>query len=122
MGMSSIGTQGAPTGFSAMFIIIPLIILGSVGYYYFIKYPQMRKDAKEKRNKALVALSKASSYDPRKPTNQSERSHKITDATMHCQQCGHPLDSKENFCSNCGDTTADEKKNQGHNYRYDSDF
>jgi len=122
LGVASQGLSDAPGGFTAMFIIVPVFMLGSVGYYYFIKFPQMREDAKQRRNKALVALSKASSYKPEQSSNKKERSHKTTDSTMFCQQCGHPLDPNENFCSNCGDTTADEKKNQGSNYRYDSDF
>ena len=122
LGVASQGLSGAPGGFTAMFIIIPVIMLGSVGYYYFIKFPKMREDAKKRRNKALVALTKGPSYKPKTPSNNIEIPNKNTDSTMFCQQCGHPLDPNENFCSNCGNTTADEKKNQGHNYRYDSDL
>ena len=78
---------------------------------YFIKSPQLKDEAEQKRSVALKALHRSSTYKTQKSTFKIERPFKSTDSSLFCQQCGHPLDLNAEFCSNCGDSTIDERKN-----------
>jgi amino acid transporter len=55
--MFSNSSFGAPTGFSAMFIIVPIIMICLLLYRYFIKGPQKKEEARRRKDQAICGES-----------------------------------------------------------------
>ena len=51
--MFSNSSFGAPTGFSAMFIIVPIIMICLLLYRYFIEGPQKKEEARRRKDQAI---------------------------------------------------------------------
>lgn len=106
--------MGPPGGFMALFFIIPIIMCGVLGYNYFVKGPEQRANAETKRAAAISALSGSTKTQHRKTPASPEMSYHSAKSRFYCQQCGEKIDKGALFCSNCGDTTADENRLQGY--------
>lgn len=91
--------MGPPAGFSAMFFIIPIFGLCLLGYQYFIRGPQVKEEAENRKRKALKDLhGRNYTKSPQEISNNyAPRPHRL-----FCQNCGQPLDPKASFCQNCG--------------------
>ena len=96
--------MGPPTGFAAMFFLVPILMLGILGYTYFVQGPKAKAEANRRRDTALGGLH-GTEYAPSRSTqtgNYAPRSRQ-----RYCQKCGEPFDPLSSFCSNCGTSTRD---------------
>ncbi len=108
-------------GFGLIFIIVPIIMAGVLLYQFLVKGPQQKREAEEKKNRILQGRSPSSFERSRSSTYASSSLNETRSVTsnstgkkIYCQQCGHELDPNSSFCSNCGNDTTDELRNQGY--------
>ncbi len=97
------------TGFSAIFLMIPIPILGILGYQFFIKGPREKAEAERKKAAALGNLSHFSnlnsSYSSNLQNTHFNGNTNFSDSKpMYCEQCGKRLDSDSKFCKYCGNS------------------
>lgn len=90
---------------SYMGIIGVLIIAFSV--ILFITGPMKANRFKEQREHFLQSLNYNEGITR---ISSKSRGYAGDSLQIHCMQCGEPIDLKDKFCKNCGDTTKDEKE------------
>jgi hypothetical protein len=83
-----------------------MIVLTAIS---FITGPMRATKLKEQREQFLKSLN----YNEGITRTSSKSAGYLQ---IHCMQCGEPINLKDKFCNNCGDSTKDEKAVYEENY------
>jgi len=112
---SGLISSGAPGGFVLAFVSVPLLIIG-IGIYSILVSPTRQERARENQQEFLYSLKQSSEGVKIIDSKKKNKLHTYTRPNktwtpleMTCFQCGNTLSLVDDYCTNCGDSTQEER-------------